>query len=129
MAEAWARHLKGNEIEPYSAGLETYTMNYNTVKVMAESGVDMCQQYSKKLDDLKDISFDWVITVCDTAHENSPAFPGNVKKFHCNFDDPPMLAQNAKSEALALTHYRRVRDEIRELVKRLPELLYILSAP
>jgi arsenate reductase (thioredoxin) len=123
MAEGWARHLKSDVIEPYSAGIETHGLNLNAVKVMAEAGVDISQHRSKHLTELKDIEFDWVITVCDNANESCPIFPGRVKRFHISFDDPPKLAKTAQTEEEAIAHYRRVRDEIREFVESLPKSL------
>jgi len=123
MAEGWARYFKDGEIQVWSAGIETHGMNPNVVKVMAEAGVDISSQHSKHLDDVKHIPFDWVITVCDNANESCPVFPGKVKRFHISFDDPPRLTKNAKSEEEALSHYRRVRDEIRKFVTSLPESL------
>jgi len=64
--------------------------------------------------------FDYVVTVCDHAHETCPLFPGKTRVVHVGFDDPPRLAADAKNEEEALTHYRRVRDEIRAFVERLP---------
>ena len=123
MAEGWARFLKSDVIEPYSAGIETHGLNQNAVRVMAEAGVDISTQFSKHIDQLKNIQFDWVITVCDSANESCPFFPGNVKRFHVSFDDPPRLAKNAKTEDEALSHYRRVRDEIRSFIESLPQSL------
>lgn len=123
MAEGWARFLKNDTIEAYSAGVETHALNPYVVRVMAEAGVDISTQYSKHLDEVKQISFDWVITVCDNANESCPVFPGKVKRFHISFDDPPRLARNAKTEEEALSHYRRVRDEIREFVDSIPGVL------
>lgn len=123
MAEGWARALKGDVIEPYSAGIEKHGMNQLAVKVMAEAGVDLSGQYSKTTDDLGDIEFDYVVTVCDRARESCPLFLGNAKVIHVGFDDPPALAKEARSEEEALRHYRRVRDEIRAFVERLPEVL------
>ncbi|NLE26796.1 MAG: arsenate reductase ArsC [Clostridiaceae bacterium] len=123
MAEGWTKYLQGDVIESYSAGIETHGLNPNAVKVMAEAGVDISNHRSKHLDQLKDVLFDWVITVCDNANESCPVFPGNIKRFHISFDDPPKLAKNAKTEEEALDHYRRVRDDIKRFVSRLPELL------
>ena len=123
MAEGWCRHLKGDRIEAYSAGIETHGLNPNAVKAMAEAGVDISRHRSKHLDELKSVEFDWVVTVCDNAHESCPLFPGRTKVVHVGFDDPPRLAKTAKSEEEALGHYRRVRDEIRAYVERLPECL------
>ena len=123
MAEGWARHSRGDVIDPYSAGLEAHGLNPNAVKVMAEAGVDISGQRSKTLDDIKDVNFDYVVTVCDHAHETCPWFPAKAKVVHVGFDDPPRLAREAKTEEEALGHYRRVRDEIRSFVARLPEAL------
>jgi arsenate reductase (thioredoxin) len=123
MAEGWARHLKGDVIELFSAGIETHGLNPNAVKVMAEAGVDISHHRSKHLDELKNITFDYVITVCDHANEHCPVFPGETKVIHVGFEDPPKLAQNTKTEEEALNHYRRVRDEIRSFVEDLPKQL------
>jgi arsenate reductase len=121
MAEGWARHLKGAVVDAYSAGIETHGLNPNAVKVMAEAGVDISQQRSKLVDELKAITFDYVITVCDHAHEACPLFPGKTKVVHHGFADPPRLAREAKTAEEGLTHYRRVRDEIRAFVDTLPD--------
>jgi len=123
MAEGWTRRLKSDVIEPYSAGIETHGLNPNAVKVMAEAGVDISGQRSKHVKDLPDIEFDYVITLCDHAAEHCPFFPGKARILHFGFDDPPKLAQNAKTEQEALNCYRRVRDEIRAFVEKLPEVL------
>ena len=123
MAEGWAKKLKSNVIEPYSAGIETHGLNQNAVKVMAEAGVDISSHRSKHLDKVKHIDFDYVVTVCDHAHEHCPIFPGKTKLIHVGFDDPPRLAENAKTQEEALNCYRRVRDEIKDFVKTLPESL------
>ena len=123
MAEGWARALKGDVLEPYSAGIETHGLNPNAIEVMAEAGVDISGHTSKTLADLQGIDFDYVITVCSHAHETCPVFPGNAKVKHVGFDDPPALARSAKTDEEALGHYRRVRDEIRAFVETLPEAL------
>lgn len=123
MAEGWARRLKSDQIEPYSAGIETHGLNPNAVKVMAEAGVDITNQRSKHVNELKDVPLDYVITVCSHANESCPVFPQEAKVIHIGFDDPPKLAKSAKTEEEALNHYRRVRDEIRAFVQSLPDCL------
>ncbi len=127
MAEGWARHLKSDVIEPYSAGIETHGLNSSAVKVMAEAGVNISSYRSKHVNELMDIDFDYVITVCGHAEEHCPVFPKPVKKLHRGFDDPPQLAKDAKTEEEALNHYRRVRDEIRDFILSLPEALFPIS--
>jgi arsenate reductase len=128
MAEGFTRALKGGTIEAYSAGIETHGLNPLAVKVMAEAGVDISGQQSKLVDDLPDVPFDYVVTVCDSAHEACPFFPAATKIVHVGFDDPPRLARDAKSEEEALPHYRRVRDEIRAFVEQLPDILTTLAS-
>jgi arsenate reductase len=123
MAEGWARHLKGDVLEPYSAGIEVHGMNARAVKVMAEAGVDISHHRSKNVSELMDVPFDYVVTVCGHAHETCPMFPGKAKVVHVAFDDPPRLAKDAKTEEEALVHYRRVRDQIGAFVLTLPESL------
>src|SRR5258706_9251012 len=79
MAEGWARRLKGDMIEPYSAGIETHGMNPHAVKVMAEAGVDISKQRSRTPADLGPLQFDYVVTVCGDANERCPIFPRKSK--------------------------------------------------
>jgi len=120
MAEGWARALKGDILEVFSAGIETHGLNPNAVRVMAEAGVDISGHTSKNVKTLMHIPFDFVVTVCGHANETCPFFPGSVRRMHMGFDDPPKLAQSAKTEEEVLNHYRRVRDEIRAYVMTLP---------
>jgi len=128
MAEGWARQLKGDIMEPYSAGTESHGLNPNAVKVMAEAGVDISNQWSKTVADLAIKEFDYVITVCSDADRNCPMFLGKAIKIHHGFDDPPQLVKRAKSEKEILIPFRRVRDEIRDFVNTLPECLVNMNA-
>ena len=123
MAEGWARALKGDVVEAYSAGIETHGLNPNAVKVMAEAGVDISGHVSKNVDSLLGVPFDYVVTVCGHANENCPFFPGAAKVVHVGFDDPPALAKRVEGEEEKLNCYRRVRDEIRVFVEKLPGIL------
>jgi arsenate reductase (thioredoxin) len=123
MAEGWARHLKGDVLEPYSAGVEVHGLNPLAVKVMAEAGVDISRHRSKHVQEVINIPFDYVITVCDNANETCPVFPGNAKRRHVGFDDPPRLVKSLVSKEEIIEVYRRVRDEIRQFVETLPDSL------
>ncbi len=122
MAEGWARHLKSDVVEPFSAGIEKHGLNPLAVKVMAEAGVDISGHESKLISELAVMDFDYVITVCDHAHESCPLFPGKATVVHRGFDDPPRLAAGAATGNEAQS-YKRVRDEIREFVLGLPDSL------
>ena len=127
MAEGWTRELKGDAIEAYSAGIETHGLNPDAVKAMAEAGVDISGHCSKLLDELDGVEFDYVVTVCDSARESCPLFPGKTKVVHMGFDDPPALARELAARGAdqeeQLNVYRRIRDEIRAFVQTLPEAL------
>ncbi len=123
MAEGFARALKSDIIEAYSAGIETHGLNPNAVKVMAEVGIDISSQKSEYVTDLLDIDFDNVITVCGHANENCPIFPAKSKIIHVGFDDPPALAKELAAQGATeeeqLNCYRQVRDNIRKYVETL----------
>ncbi len=124
MAEGWARALKGDVIQAYSAGVKAQGLNPNAIKVMQEAGVDITAQTSKTVDAIRDLPLDYVVTVCGHAGESCPIWlAGKAKIIHVGFDDPPKLAQGAATQEEALGHYRRVRDEIKAFVSTLPEPL------
>ncbi|MDH3584308.1 MAG: arsenate reductase ArsC [Phycisphaerae bacterium] len=123
MAEGWARKLKSAELIAYSAGLEAHGLNPYAVEVMAEAGVDITTHKSQQLPELADIGFDYVVTVCDHAHETCPLFPTGARVVHVGFDDPPRLAATVQDQEAKLDIYRRVRDEIRNFVQTLPTAL------
>jgi len=123
MAEGWARALKAEVIEAYSAGLEQHGLNPHAVTVMAEAGVDISKHYSKTPAELGPVPFDYVVTVCGHADENCPVFPGKTRVLHFGFDDPPRLTRDLPDGEGKLAVYRRVRDEIRGLVEQMPDAL------
>jgi len=123
MVEGWARKLKGDIIEAWSAGIEKHGLNQKAVQAMREAGVDISGHFSKTVSELVSLDFDYVVTVCGHANENCPLFPGKSKVVHRGFDDPPKLAAGAKDAEEEMSHYRRVRDEIRQFVEGMPENL------
>lgn len=123
MAEGLCRQIRGDHIEPVSAGIEKHGLNPLAVKVMSEIGIDISGQSSKTVDELGDIPLDVVVTVCGDADETCPTFPARTRVVHRGFDDPPRLAAGARTEEEALDHYRRVRDEIRTWIESGPEAL------
>lgn len=129
MAEGWARRLRGDRIEAHSAGTAPKGLDPRAVSVMVEVGIDISAHTSKSIESLTHLSFDYVITVCGHAHEQCPFFPGKTKIMHRGFEDPPLLAMDAKSEEEALIHYRRVRDAIRDFIESLPDSLEGGEAP
>lgn len=123
MAEGYARALKGDSIEAYSAGIETHGLNPHAVTCMREDGIDISGHQSTTVADLGPIPFDHVVTVCGHADENCPVFPGRTRVVHYGFEDPPKLAASLVSEEEKLDCYRRVRDQIKAFIRTLPQAL------
>ncbi|MBN2134179.1 MAG: arsenate reductase ArsC [Acidobacteria bacterium] len=123
MAEGWLRHYFSDRYDAYSAGTAPGKLDPRAVKVMSESGVDISSHKSKSVDDFGKMEFDYVITVCDSARENCPFFPAKVKLIHKGFEDPPVLAREAKSEDEAFGFYQRVRDEIEDFILNIKDYL------
>ena len=115
MAEGFCRSLNPETISCYSAGTEKHGLNPRAVAVMKESGVDISMHESKTINDLPEMEFDLVVTVCEDASKNCPYFPGK-KVIHFGFDDPPALTKILTDEEEILKVYRRVRDEIKNFI-------------
>ena len=115
MAEGLLRQLGSDRFEVFSAGTEATFVRPLAIKAMAELGIDISKQQSKKLDRYLDEPFDDVITVCDTAAETCPIFPGAAHRRHWSFEYPSK-ATGSEDEQLAV--YRRVRDEIRSRIEQ-----------
>jgi arsenate reductase (thioredoxin) len=114
MAEGLLRYLGGDRFEVFSAGTEAAVVRPLAIKAMAESGIDISKQQSKTLDRYLNEAFDDVITVCDTAAETCPIFPGAAHRRHWSLEDPSK-ARGSEDEQLGV--YRRVRDEIRTRIE------------
>ncbi|MEM2869964.1 MAG: arsenate reductase ArsC [Thermoplasmata archaeon] len=113
MAEGLLRALHGDRYEAFSAGTEPARVHPLAIRVMAEVGVDISGQRSKSLEEFRGREFDWVVTVCDRAHQTCPFFPGGKIQLHRGFDDP---AGAGGSEEERLAAFRRVRDELRDWI-------------
>ena len=120
MAEGWARHLKSDVIEAYSAGVWPAGVSSRAMQVMAEAGIDISSQTSDHVDEFLDIDFDYVVTLCDNARQQCPTFSGNARLVHRAFDDPTLVM--GSSEAI-IAAFRQTRDQIRAFVETLPESL------
>ena len=120
MAEGWTRALLGRGVDAYSAGVETHGLNPCAVRVMKEAGVDITGQESQHVDEFRDLAPDLVVTVCTSAAERCPVLPGAKRTVHHSFRDPAG-AEGTEDEILAV--FRSVRDEVRDYVRQLPDLL------
>lgn len=117
MAEGWARALKSEEFEAFSAGVAPCFVHPAAIRVMKEAGVDISGQYSKHVEDLEGIEFDYVVTLCGYADEACPVRPGQGKRIHRPFEDP---IHALGSERQVLSKFRSVRNRIRAFVEKMP---------
>lgn len=122
MAEGFGKKYLNDHFQVFSAGTKKHGLNLNAIKVMNEVGIDISTHESNTVDELPDSAMDYVITVCSNANDNCPVFPGG-KIIHIGFDDPPLLTSDMKDEEEVLDVYRRVRDEIEQVVKNLDSSL------
>ena len=122
MAEGLARNYWGHEFNVYSAGTKKHGMNERAMRVMQEAGIDISSHSSKTVEELPKVTFDYVVTVCDHAHENCPYYPG-TKIVHVGFRDPPALTKEMTDEEEVLAVYRAVRDEIESFIKDMKVVL------
>jgi arsenate reductase len=112
MGEGWVRHLLGDRVEVHSAGTKPSFVHPRAIQVMGEAGVDLSSHASKSVETLRTLPFDLVVTVCDSAREACPVFPGAKKTVHHAFVDP--VHAGIGDDALPV--FRRVRDEIRAVL-------------
>lgn len=110
MMHGFLNHFTANKAEVWSAGVETHGLNTNAVKFMNEEGIDISHHTSNLVEEYSDISFDYVITVCDHANERCPIFPSTAKKLHHNFSDPSKVKGSEKEIEQA---FRQTISEIK----------------
>ena len=114
MAEGLLRVLGRGKFKSFSAGTEQTRVRPEAIAAMAELGIDINGQTSKTLDIYLNEPFDEVITVCDSANESCPVFPGARTRRHWSIDDPSGV-KGSDEERLAA--FRRARDDIRQRIE------------
>ncbi|MEQ8325182.1 MAG: arsenate reductase ArsC [Vicingaceae bacterium] len=122
MAEGFLRKYLGNRAAVYSAGIEAHGLNDRAVEIMKDDGIDISKQTSNTILELKETTFDYVVTVCDNAKEKCPYFPASTSQLHHNFPDPDKVEG---SEQKKLDAFKKSRDEINEYCRKLSEKILI----
>lgn len=115
MAEGILRDIAGDRFEVESAGTAPSRVRPEAIEAMSEIGIDISSYRSKSVDEFSSQPFDQIITVCDNAKENCPVFPGRANRIHWSFEDPAAVKG---TETEQLDAFRRIRDEIRERLRR-----------
>jgi arsenate reductase len=114
IAHGYLQYFGKDQVDVYSAGVETHGVNPRAIATMKEDGIDISNHTSNNVLEYSGIDFDFVITVCDNAKERCPYFPSNAIKFHHNFSDP---AKAVGTEEEILNSFRSVRAQIKEYAK------------
>ncbi len=113
MAEGIMNHFLGNNYSAYSAGTKPTFVNPFAIDVMKEIGIDISNHKSKSVFEFKGERFDYVVTVCDSAKENCPFFPGAKEYIHQSFEDPSSFEGTDEEK---LIKFREVRDKIKDFI-------------
>lgn len=108
MAEGLLRDLAGDQLEAHSAGTEATEVRLDAIAAMSEIGIDISGQQSKTLERYLDLRVDWLITVCDHAHEACPLLPGVRNQLHWSIPDPSVVTGAGR-----LAAFRDARDDLR----------------
>jgi arsenate reductase len=109
MAEGLLSSMAGDRFAVFSAGTKPSFVRPEAIVAMRELGVDLSSHRSKSVDEYRDSSFDYVITVCDKANEGCPIFPGKAERIHWSFEDPAAVDGD---EQTRLGSFRKIRDQI-----------------
>ncbi len=114
MAEGLLRRRIGDRYEIFSAGTKPASVRPEAIDVMREIEIDISAHRSKPVDEFAGQEFKYVITVCDSAKESCPVFPGKTERIHWSFEDPA-AAQGSEEKRQAA--FRRIRDQIAERIE------------
>jgi len=113
MAEGFVRHLAGDRLSAFSAGIEPRGLDPRAVRVMAEIGIDISGQQSKPASIFLAEHFGYIITVCSEAEKQCPTFPDISKRLHWPIPDPAPATGSAKEQ---LAVFRQVRDQLKQKI-------------
>ncbi|MCV6636901.1 arsenate reductase ArsC [Candidatus Albibeggiatoa sp. nov. NOAA] len=114
MAEGFLREFGGKDFEMYSAGTEQTRVHPLAIKTMHENNIDITNHTSKIVNQFIEQSFDFVITVCDSAKDSCPVFMGTVtERAHWSFPDPTA----GETEEQRIQAFHTVAVELRERVR------------
>ena len=115
MAEGFLRAIADDHFEVASAGTEATRVHPLAIRAMGEVGINLSGHTSKTLEAFLDESWDYVITVCDSANQRCPIFPGRTTRIHWSFDDHSQAAGTGEER---LDTFRRVRNEISARIRQ-----------
>lgn len=117
MGEGLLRHLAGDRMDVYSAGRAPSRVHPMAIRAMRERGIDIASHRSQPISQFLAREFDYVLTVCDSAAENCPVFPGRAQRIHWSFPDPVGAADEENAEDAILQSFISVREGLEQTLK------------
>ncbi len=118
IAEGLLRHLAPENTEVFSAGTHPMSPNPRAIEAMKEIDVDISNQTSNHVNEYASETFDWVITVCDSANQRCPVFTGAKNRLHWSIPDPFDVDGPPQMIAQA---FRAVREDLKTRIQSLME--------
>ena len=119
MAEAITNARLGDTWQAVSAGTKPAGyVHPRALEALSEIGIKHTGS-SKRADEFRDVDFDLVVTVCDSAAEECPVWLGKGKRTHHSFPDP---AKAEGTDEAVMNVFRAVRDDIEK------EMIQLLKA-
>jgi arsenate reductase (thioredoxin) len=114
LAEALLDHAGGGAFEAHSAGTEATRVNPFAIEVLRERGIDWSEATSKTFERFLPQRWDYVVTVCDSANQACPVFPGAGARLHWSLEDP---SRKGATDEERLAAFRATADEIEERLR------------
>src|SRR5262245_31742549 len=122
MAEAIINARQGDQWQAVSAGTEpTAQVHPKAFAALSEIGIQPNGARPEHVNELLGQRFDVVVTVCDSAAENCPIWPGQGRRVHLGFPDP---AKATGTDDGVMAVFRAVRDDIAQKLPALPDEMW-----
>ena len=117
ISECLMKQMGEGQYDAYSAGSKpTGTVNPLTIQVLKKNNINCDDTSSKSWDAFQDMNFDFVVTVCNNAaNETCPIYPGSPKKIHWDIEDP---AAFKGSDEEKLNEFQRIFEIIKEKIEK-----------
>jgi arsenate reductase len=97
------KHICSSEFDIYSAGTKPSIVRPEAIRALAEVGIDISNNRSKSVSEFADREIDYVLTVCDNAHENCPYFPAKTRLIHHSFPDPAEIVGDEEARFVGVS--------------------------
>jgi arsenate reductase len=121
IGEYLLRRLGGERFQVFSAGaFPTGRVNPFAIQALKDLyNIDASDARSKSWEELNDVEFDFVVTVCDNARESCPVWPGQPIVAHWSSPDPAAVEGSDEDKYRA---FKEVATQINQRLQRFTSL-------